>query len=550
MDHHFSAFNDIPDIQLNATGHLQDGYRWSDGDVPWTGVRHNQRAITFFGSELALDSTPAYAMSNMQRYLSGHERPLFETNTFQLGNTTDREHHHFDLEPCFEAQQPLPYTGRGIRQRSPDNFRSSWSVSSGGSSYNVSHKDDLSINSFGSPDRGSSPAYGIQDTTYSEFKTYPLYSMDEATLGAGGSCTLSDIQPYPSPCEETEALVEYDECHDMKMGFACEQETILFNGKMTTDDHHCTRLSDEDAIRVRDAESVKPVVKSEDEADSDWKPRNKQRRRRTSRSSISSQGTTRRSSNASKTSYSAGSGRGRVAKCSKSRNSKSNSSKNNNPVNRPFPCPFAGYSCTSTFASKNEWKRHVSTQHIRLGFWRCQLCPSTLDGGATTSYNDFNRKDLFAQHLRRMHMAPSSTAPGSRGGSCPSPPSKDAPVTEDNMADFQMQCYLKLRDAPPCSSCLFCNRSFEGPGSWEERMEHVGRHFEKEGDGGDASVYGVERWREDLVLEQWLREEGLIELDARGTWQLGNGAPKRGGQHANAMRRMIEDNSEESSEDD
>ncbi|KAL1651177.1 hypothetical protein SLS58_000515 [Diplodia intermedia] len=547
MDHHFSAFNDLPEIQLNA-GHLQDGYRWSDREVPWTGARPNQRSIMLFGSGVTLDSAPAYAMSNMQRYLSGPERHFFETNICQLDSRTDREHQHFDLEPCFEPQ-PLPYAGRGIRQRSPDNYRSSWSVSSS-SSYNLSHKDDLSTNSFGSPERGSSPSYGPQDTTYSEYKTYPLYSMDEATLGAGGSCTLSDIQPYPSPCEETEPPAEYDECHDMKMGFACEQETILFNGKMATDEHHCTRLNDEDVIRVRDAESVKPVVKSEDEADSDWKPLSKQRRRRTFRSSGSSQSTTRRSSNASKTSYSASSGRGRIAKCPKSHSSKSNSTKDSNAANRPFPCPFAGYSCSSTFASKNEWKRHVSTQHIRLGFWRCKLCPSTLDGGATESFNDFNRKDLFAQHLRRMHMASNSATPGNKSGSCSSPPTKDAPVTEDNMAEYQKQCYLKLRDAPPCSSCLFCNRSFEGPGSWEERMEHVGRHFEKDPKGSDAKMYGVERWREDGVLEKWLREEGLIELDARGSWRLGSGAPKRGGQHANAMRRINEDDSEVSSEDE
>ncbi|KAF4539169.1 Zinc finger c2h2-like protein [Lasiodiplodia theobromae] len=544
MDHPYSAFSDLPEIQFNAAGHLQDGYRWPDRDVPWIGARPNQRA-TLFGSEVALDTAPGHSM---QRYLSGPERPLFETNVFQhLDSSADREHRHFDLEPCFDPQAPWPFPER---QKSPDNYRSSWSVSSS-SSYNISHKDDLSINSFGSPERGSSPPYVSQDTTYSDYKAYPVYSMEEATLGAGGSCTLSDIQPYPSPCEETEPALDYEDCHDMKMGFACEQETILFNGKMATDEHHCAHLNDEDVIRVRDAESVKPVVKSEDEADSDWKPRNKQRRRRTSRSSISSQSTARRSSNSSKTSHSASSGRGRIAKYSKSNSSKSNSSsKDGNSVNRPFPCPFAGYSCSSTFASKNEWKRHVSTQHIRLGFWRCQLCPSTLDGGATTSYNDFNRKDLFAQHLRRMHMAPSNAASGNKSGSCSSPPPKDAPITEDNMADFQKQCYLKLRDPPPRSSCLFCNRSFEGPGSWDERMEHVGRHFEKDRKGGDAKIYGVERWHEDRVLEKWLCEEGLIELNARGAWQLGSGATKKVSHNGNLIGRIDEDDSDESSEDE
>ncbi|KAF2146799.1 uncharacterized protein K452DRAFT_203728, partial [Aplosporella prunicola CBS 121167] len=167
---------------------------------------------------------------------------------------------------------------------------------------------------------------------------------------------------------------------------------------------------------------------------------------------------------------------------------------------RPFPCPLAGYSCAATFASKNEWKRHVSTQHVRLGFWRCALCPSSVDGGATVSFNDFNRKDLFAQHLRRMHFAPeqqqhhkhdrkpstasttsttsSSTSSDNTSTTSTSQTTPTTTITETTMPAFQKTCYRRLRDPPPASTCLFCTRSFAGPGSWDERMEHVGRHFE------------------------------------------------------------------------
>ncbi|TKA71641.1 hypothetical protein B0A55_07574 [Friedmanniomyces simplex] len=65
---------------------------------------------------------------------------------------------------------------------------------------------------------------------------------------------------------------------------------------------------------------------------------------------------------------------------------------------RTFPCPFAQYGCTSTFGSKNEWKRHVYTQHLRLGIWRCDQCSN-----GDRRPHDFNRKDLFVQHVRRMH---------------------------------------------------------------------------------------------------------------------------------------------------
>ncbi|KAH7060618.1 hypothetical protein B0J12DRAFT_736935 [Macrophomina phaseolina] len=468
-------------------------------------------------------------MSSMQRYLSGPERTLFETNVFELDRLSDREPRRFDFDPRYESQAPWPYPEKDLRQRSPDNYCSSWSVSSA-SSYNCSYQDEPNANRFGSPEGVSSPPH-------SEYRHFPTYSLEEATLGAGGSCTLQDIQQYPSPAEDTDLPGEYDDCTDIKVGYACEQETVLFHGKMEPDNQHsCAHLQEEDTIRVREAESVKPALKKEDDADSDWKPRNK-RRRRVSQSSSISRGSTHRSSKLSRTSYTSS---GRVTKRPKC----SSSPKEINPTNRPFPCPFAGYSCQATFASKNEWKRHVSTQHIRLGFWRCQLCPSTTDGGATTSYNDFNRKDLFAQHLRRMHMASQS---GPKSSVRSPPPTKDAPITEDNMQDFQKKCYMRLRDPPPRSSCLFCNRSFEGPGSWDERIEHVGRHLEKDKKNADAKMYGIERWRDDHSLESWLTREGLVAQTPGGEWQLGNGKPRGPGEIN--VRRAVDDESDVLSDD-
>ncbi|KAH8160734.1 hypothetical protein CIB48_g7517 [Xylaria polymorpha] len=99
---------------------------------------------------------------------------------------------------------------------------------------------------------------------------------------------------------------------------------------------------------------------------------------------------------------------------------------------RPFTCIFEFAGCRSTFASKNEWKRHCASQHIVLQYWVCQqdgcaqvsnrpntpkkssgatrkrtnncprypvTYPSTLPNGTI-----FNRKDLYTQHLRRMHV--------------------------------------------------------------------------------------------------------------------------------------------------
>ena len=39
---------------------------------------------------------------------------------------------------------------------------------------------------------------------------------------------------------------------------------------------------------------------------------------------------------------------------------------------RPFICVFHFAGCKSTFASKNEWKRHCASQHLLLNYWLCQ----------------------------------------------------------------------------------------------------------------------------------------------------------------------------------
>ena len=74
---------------------------------------------------------------------------------------------------------------------------------------------------------------------------------------------------------------------------------------------------------------------------------------------------------------------------------------------------------------------------------------------------------------------------------------------------------------PERSECGFCSTEeaggrkvpFEGPGAWEERMEHVGRHFEK-GDG--PKVVG----KEDVGLREWMVAEGLLEVVAQGRYRL------------------------------
>ena len=56
-----------------------------------------------------------------------------------------------------------------------------------------------------------------------------------------------------------------------------------------------------------------------------------------------------------------------------------------NGTPRIFTCSFAPYGCQSTFVSKNEWKRHVTSQHLQLGFYRCDVGKCSINSQSATS---------------------------------------------------------------------------------------------------------------------------------------------------------------------
>lgn len=182
---------------------------------------------------------------------------------------------------------------------------------------------------------------------------------------------------------------------------------------------------------------------------------------------------------------------------------------------RPFPCAFSFAGCNSTFGSKNEWKRHIASQHLCLTYYRCSACPhSTIEGKG----NEFNRKDLFTQHLRRMH------APFAIKKTLAKADSKIQSEWDGHVKDMQQSCLITRRRPPQRAACpkTDCSSNFEGPSSWDEWTEHVGRHMEK-GEGGDIGVDGL--------LAKWALEEGIIERKDDGEYRLcaGNGAVNVGG---------------------
>jgi len=184
-------------------------------------------------------------------------------------------------------------------------------------------------------------------------------------------------------------------------------------------------------------------------------------------------------------------------------------------VGSSFPCPLKPYGCTSAFGSKNEWKRHVNTQHLRLDMWRCDQCSDR-----ETRPNDFNRKDLFIQHLRRMHHRPSEERSSSTSKTSKSR-SFGNDETDPAVKAAEQRCHIQLRRPPTHSCCLFCTGEFNGHGSWEERMEHIGRHLEQyKKDGQEAPA--TTTWRHDDTFESWLGSEGLIARSGND-WHIADG---------------------------
>lgn len=178
-------------------------------------------------------------------------------------------------------------------------------------------------------------------------------------------------------------------------------------------------------------------------------------------------------------------------------------------VSRAFFCPLAPYGCKSAFNAKNEWKRHAMTQHFRMGFWRCDQCTE-----APERPNDFNRKDLFVQHVRRMHpirtAVPSSLSNSKKNNDRARGKATTTTTTmEAALNRIAERCYQLTHSAPESCCCVFCEEMFEGEGAMEARTEHVGKHMESRRKEGLDPV-AVGDWREDEDLESWLLRHGMI----------------------------------------
>ena len=197
---------------------------------------------------------------------------------------------------------------------------------------------------------------------------------------------------------------------------------------------------------------------------------------------------------------------------------------------RPFSCIFPRYGCSQDFGSKNEWARHIRVQHLRLEGWQCDMgkCGTHVHEGDKHS---FDRKDLFTQHLRRMHK---ELYRGVRAD--------DSAERARLEAEVQERCHIALRQPPAGGRCPYCPAHLLTPvnspvtgtnktrapaataaaatsgatddhiGTWESFLEHVARHLEK----GASGSHG--QGEEDTGLRDWLIHESLLQplTDAYG----------------------------------
>jgi hypothetical protein len=491
-------FDDLPQIQY------MDEVRYSNWTPNYQGyLLADKQHVTGFSvasDDMGLDhfDDNMMSMQPMQRF-------LFDPSPLSSGLL----YANIPIQNQQNEQDMSQWSSTGYyRNDSPDRT----SVS-GMSSY-------ASSNEIPSPQAYNAIGYN-SSTSYSQ-PSVPYHTMEQLgdiSYVSGTPRPIISLRDLEYAHQEPEPTVEDADTVNPKQEAIAEPEQVPVKTEATPKAY--AEYSDSGiGNSVRDAESVQPLDDREESAsDSDYSPRNRASNKRR-KSAPRNPRAQRRRSGARKDSVTSSSSLSKPSKRSRGA-AKATSESQYHDDRRHFPCPLTAYNCTSTFSSKNEWKRHVSTQHIKLGYWRCNLCAPTTDpnDSSVLYHNDFNRKDLFTQHLRRMHAAHGS---GARH-------LKEFPVNEDNIQEHQTRCYLQLRDAPQRSICPFsdCGREFVGPSSWDEHMEHVGRHLEKDRkDGVDA--LDVASWKKDTVLEQYLIDEDLIVWES-GVWRIGDGKSRRVG---------------------
>ncbi|CAK7197753.1 hypothetical protein SEUCBS139899_000401 [Sporothrix eucalyptigena] len=175
------------------------------------------------------------------------------------------------------------------------------------------------------------------------------------------------------------------------------------------------------------------------------------------------------------------------------------------------------------------------SQHILLHYWVCQveLCSKVVNkapGAAHSSFSlpdgaIFNRKDLFTQHLRRMHTPTHVRKLMKQAKMANKTPNHPAILEWENRMKELQQGGIKPRcRLPDFMVCPApgCGVEFHGNGAWDDRMEHVARHLEGAAAGRETLV--VFGGRSDPTLTDWATrpEVGIAKRVGPNEWRLDN----------------------------
>lgn len=152
-----------------------------------------------------------------------------------------------------------------------------------------------------------------------------------------------------------------------------------------------------------------------------------------------------------------------------------------------FPCLLQRYGCKAVLTSRNEWKRHIATLHMKMDSWLCNI------QGCVSSKQKFSfyRKDLFVQHLKRLH----------------------AFRDEELLNQTASSCYKRWREPPSMAVCTHCSsdslsgKTFSGPDAWGLSLDHVAGHLKQ------AHYESVP---EDPYLKEWLIAHSVLVTNKQG----------------------------------
>ena len=521
--HTFQVFADVPAIEC------RDGSLMSDHFAPTTncdeyGGRWRLLDPTLWSHqsiEDPCDTSTAHFMS-LKRHISDLTNSANGHGSFSPTSILGHEFSHLGLQHSFDAESEDLHHLRYVSPSGPlggslsctDSAPSECASSPDTARYTVKpfygHYSSQDMYSPPACDGGSSFGNWVPQSLnpHNIIQSPPSY--DNST-----ACTMKDLQ-YTPDLDIDEDPLEDNDC--IKVEVHGPEEVALSPAPLSYRDEALGQSIRDDASSFQDDDEDKY---QESEADSDYSPQAPKRR---NSNQVKYAG--RRSPKRTRSINDAVLGEPKVKKSSQRKNSSrgpsSKSTKSaSNTQKRVFTCAFHHYGCEATFGSKNEWKRHVGSQHLQLGFFRCDtgFCNPDAESSSTKShstsaksYNDFNRKDLFTQHHRRMH-TPWSTA--SR-----EPSAKAKQDFENSLEDVRKRCWHERRAPPRRSTCGFCRRVFEGPNGWDERMEHVGKHFEGKNNG--ATDVGNLHEEEDDDLREWALQEGIVrDYGPKGFWLVG-----------------------------